>query len=110
MACGISLRGHCKRQNVLVSARSKMSMSPSLAPALRLCKGPHLFSSKNPISRYATGEDVGQRTQKHPKCRAQVREQSLAGKGMRFVAQVGACVTRRDQTWMCSLSQCRKAR
>src|SRR4030095_17916 len=53
MVCVILLRGPCKRQGGLGNARSKMSMSPSWAPALPLCKGPHLFSSTNPIKALA---------------------------------------------------------
>src|SRR5262245_57079895 len=52
MVSGISLRGPCKRQNVQENARSKMSRSPSLAPARLLCKGPLSSSSTSPTNRH----------------------------------------------------------
>src|SRR5215510_10722458 len=51
MVCGISLRGPCKHQDGLGNARSKMSMSPSLAPVRPLCKGPHSSLSTNHTNR-----------------------------------------------------------
>src|SRR5262245_50251911 len=52
MVCGISLRGPCKPRDGLVNARSKTPMSPSWVPALLLCKGPRLSSSKNHTNPY----------------------------------------------------------